>query len=84
RDNQRNDALYRKVIASPDDHKGFILRDDLLWRQENDHDVICVPKDARIGQRRAIEIIISDAHKVLGHLGRERTAKYIRSSYWWP
>ena len=30
------------------------------------------------------EIILSQAHQVLGHLGPQKTSEYVHCYYWWP
>jgi hypothetical protein len=45
--------------------------------------VLCVPPVV-IKKRRLTEIIIAQAHEVLGHFGPQKTAEYVRRHYWWP
>jgi hypothetical protein len=46
--------------------------------------VLCVPHNAEQKGRKVQEIIISDAHQTLGHMGKLRTANYIKRYCWWP
>ena len=45
--------------------------------------VLCIPLVVQ-NKRRLTEVIILQAHEVLGHFGPQKTAEYIRRHYWWP
>jgi hypothetical protein len=69
-----SDNLLRYIIESPTSRKSFRVRDGMIHRLSRlGQWVICIPSDARSGDRRLAEIIIHDAHQILGHLGRAKT-----------
>lgn len=39
---------------------------------------------SKTGGRRLTEIVIDQAHTILGHLGGQKTEEYIRRWFWWP
>lgn len=43
---------------------------------------LCIP-DIKIGNRRAREIIISQAHSILAHLGSRKAIIYLQDNVWW-
>jgi hypothetical protein len=55
----------------------------LYTRNKAGESVLCIPSFIR-KKRRMTEIIIAQAHEVLGHFGPQKTAEYIRRHYWWP
>jgi hypothetical protein len=44
--------------------------------------VLCIPSVIQ-KKRRLTEIIIAQAHEVLGHFSPQKTADYIQRYYWW-
>ncbi|KIJ40536.1 hypothetical protein M422DRAFT_256510 [Sphaerobolus stellatus SS14] len=81
RNNYVNDNLLSKVVADVSVHKQFAMCDKLLFtKNQLGRDVLCIPEDAFQKGRRLVEIIIDQAHKIIGHFGAYKTAKYIRRS----
>jgi len=79
-----SDALFQKILGKPMEFRGFTLKDGFLYSRNRDGiEVLCVPRTMH-GRRRITEILISEAHQVLGHLGSRKTVEYIRRAYWWP
>jgi Integrase zinc binding domain len=79
------DAMFSKIMAHPDAHKKFGIRDGLIWtKNQLRHDVVCVPRNVFHGGRRMIEIILDHAHQTVGHYSQLKTLNYIRRAYWWP
>jgi hypothetical protein len=82
RNNYVNDNLLVKVVADVSAHKQFAKRDKLLFtKNQLGRDVLCIPEDAFQRGRRLVEIIIDQAHKIIGHFGAYKTAKYLRKAY---
>ena len=72
------DTICAKIIAQPDVHPMFGIREGLIWtKNQLKHDVICIPWDAFQRGRRLIEMIINHAHKTIGHYGQWKTLNYI-------
>jgi hypothetical protein len=81
-----SDTFFMKIMEQPDHYSNlFTVVDDglLLTKNHAGEQVICVPSSFFKG-RRAREIIIDHAHTILGHKASQRTAEYVRRSYWWP
>jgi hypothetical protein len=84
KDAYAKDPLCAKVLENVGHHKNFEVSDGLLYtRNRADESVLCIPSVIQ-GKRRLTEIIIAQAHEVLGHFGPQKTADYIRRHYWWP
>jgi hypothetical protein len=72
-----------KVSKHPDHHKNFEFHNGLIYTKNcTGQDVLCVPSVVK-NKQRLTEIVIAQAHEVLGHLGPQKTADYIRRFYWW-
>ena len=81
----RKDAILSKVLKAPREHPRFGVRDNLIWTKNPYRcNVICTPREVFLKGRRLIEIIIDQAHQVVGHFNHLKTSNYIRRSYWWP
>jgi Integrase zinc binding domain len=84
-DAYHKDAMFSKIMAHPDAHKKFGIRDGLIWtKNQLRRDIVCVPRNVFHGGRRMIEIIIDHAHQTVGHYSQLKTLNYIRRAYWWP
>lgn len=84
REGYTKDLVFSKVIGAIDEHKGFQLRDGLLWsRNRAGVEVLCIPR-VQYGKRALISLVIDQAHTTLGHYGHRKTADYVRRWYWWP
>ena len=80
----RNDPLFSKVLDNVGHHKNFEVVSDLLYTcNRADASVLCVPSAVH-NKRRITEVVISQAHEVLGHFGPQKTVDYVRRHYWWP
>src|SRR5207302_4952832 len=78
------DPLCSKVLENIGHHERFEIIDGLLYTHNRVNDsVLCIPSIIQ-KKRRLTEIIIAQAHEVLGHFGPQKTADYIRRYYWWP
>jgi len=78
------DPLLSKVLGNVAHHKSFEIIKDLIYTQNRAGDsVLCIPSIIQ-KKRRLTEVIIAQAHEVLGHFGPQKTVEYIRRHYWWP
>jgi Integrase zinc binding domain len=78
------DAMFSKIMAHPDAHMKFGIRDGLIWTKNQLRcDVVCIPRNVFHGGRRMIEIIIDHAYQTVGHYSQLKTSNYIRRAYWW-
>jgi len=80
----QKDPLFSKVLDNIGHHKNFEVLSDLLYtRNRADASVLCVPSVVH-DKQQITKVVISQAHKVLGHYGPQKTADYVRRHYWWP
>jgi len=78
------DLLLSKVLENVTHHKNFEITEDLIYTHNCAGDsVLCIPSIVQ-KKRRLTEVIIAQAHKVLGHFGPQKTVDYICCYYWWP
>jgi hypothetical protein len=78
------DKLFMKIVTQPDHYPKFQLRDGLLYSNNAQGvEVLMVPRTL-YGKRSIPEVLIDEAHRVLGHLGASKTLKYICQEFWWP
>ena len=80
----QNDLLFSKVLNNVGHHKNFEVLCDLLYtHNRTDASVLCIPSIVH-DKRWITEVMISQAHTVLGHFGPQKTADYVQHHYWWP
>ena len=77
-----NDPFYEKIIKKPDEFWNFEVDNGLVYLKEKESKVLCIPK-VIIRGRSAREIVISEAHSMLAHLGASKTLDYLRDHVWW-
>jgi hypothetical protein len=79
-----HDHLFTKVLGNIRHHKTFELVDSLLYTHNRENaTVLCIPSTIH-NKRCLTEVIIVQAHEVLGHFGPQKTTEYICWYYWWP
>jgi len=78
----KDDPFYEKIIKSPKEFRNFEVENDLIYLKEKESKVLCIPK-VIIKGRSAREIVISEAHSMLAHLGASKTLDYLRDQVWW-
>ena len=62
-------------MTNPDEFTNFIVRDGLIFILEG-MDRVAVP-DVQVNNQKVREILISQAHSILAHLGDEKTVTYL-------
>ncbi|PBL04605.1 hypothetical protein ARMGADRAFT_855623, partial [Armillaria gallica] len=79
-----SDPLFRKVLDHPDQFKNFEWdqTSKLLHLKKEEFGVLCIPR-ILINGRSAQEIVISEAHSMLAHLGSSKTLEYLCQHIWW-
>jgi hypothetical protein len=77
------DAFFKTVLEKPEDYRNFRVKDGLLYLQEKEKPLLCIPKILVQG-RSAREIVIAEGHSLLAHLGPSKTLGYLRDHVWWP
>lgn len=82
RNKYNDDVFFKRMISSPNEFKNFSVEDGLIYLKENTNKVLCIPRTIIQG-RNAREIVITEAHSLLAHLGPNKTLSYLRSHVWW-
>ena len=79
------DPVFAKILVHLDAHQQFGVREGLIWtKNQMGQDIVCLPWKAFLRDRRLVEIIIDQAHTMIGHFGQSATTRYIQRYYWWP
>ncbi len=82
--NYSKDPTFAKILEAPKSHKNFVVQNGLIYlKEEGDQEVLGVPDHVIIDGRNLREIIISEAHSLLAHLGTSKTCAYLRDHIWW-
>ncbi|KAF9471026.1 hypothetical protein BDN70DRAFT_766341, partial [Pholiota conissans] len=76
------DPFLKRIADAPQDFKNFEIEDGLIYIRENGSKLLCIPQIIVQG-RSAREIVISEAHSLLAHLGVTKTLAYLRAQVWW-
>ena len=76
------DPAFQVILQKPGDFRNFEIKDQLIYLKESDRKVLCIPK-VLIQGHSAREIVISEAHLLLAHLGASKTLDYLRDHVWW-
>jgi hypothetical protein len=78
----REDLMFRSIIDKPKEYRNFEVNNDLVYLKLDGKCLLCIPKII-VNGRNIHEIIISEAHSVLAHLGANKTLNYLRDHVWW-
>jgi len=70
------DPTFQAILQKPGDFRNFEVLDQLIYLKEAEKKVLCIPK-VLIQGRSAREIVISEAHSLLAHLGASKTLDYL-------
>ncbi len=82
--NYLKDPTFAKILEAPTSHKNFVVQNELIYlKEEGDQEVLGIPDHVVIDGRNLCEIIISEAHSLLAHLGTSKTCAYLRDHVWW-
>jgi hypothetical protein len=71
------DPAFQAILAKPNDFRNFEVKEQLVYLKKAGKTVLCIPK-VMIQGRSAREIVISEAHSILAHLGASKTLDYLR------
>jgi len=77
-----DDPLFKVIIDNPQEHRNFLVEKDLVYLKNQERKLLCVP-NVLIHGRNAREIVLSEAHSLLAHLGANKTLNYLRDHLWW-
>jgi len=73
---------FELILKKPKEYCNFEVENGLIYLKEKESQLICIPK-VLINGRSAREIVISEAHSLLAHLGASKTLDYLRDQCWW-
>jgi hypothetical protein len=77
------DPAFRAILDRPADFRNFEVEEHLVYLIKGPgKKVLCIPK-ILIQGRSARELVISEAHSMLAHLGASKTLDYLRDHVWW-
>ena len=74
--------MFQAILDKPNEFRKFEVNNQLIYIKDKDRQVLCVPK-VLIQGRSARELVISEAHSMLAHLGARKTLDYLRDNVWW-
>ena len=72
------DPVFGKLLKDLKNYKNFCERDELLYLKDKGQEMLCVP-DIVVNGRSVREVIISQAHSLLAHLGPHITLGMLRA-----
>lgn len=78
-----NDTTFAKILEEPKHFKNFKIHEGLIYLLDKDRELLCIPDKAIVEGRTIREIVISEAHSLLAHLGPAKTVSYLRDHVWW-
>ena len=76
------DPVFQAILQRPSDFWNFKVMDQLIYLRESEQKVLCIPKVLIQGWSTQ-EIVISEAHSLLTHLGAAKTLDYLQDHVWW-
>jgi hypothetical protein len=82
RDQYSKDPFFKNIMAKPCEFKNFVVSDGLLYIRTDGKKLLCIPNVVIKGNATR-EIVISEAHSLLAHLGTRKTLTYLRDHVWW-
>src|SRR5437016_453010 len=82
RNQYSKDPFFKNIIETPHQFKNFVETDGLIYLRSDGKKLLCIPKIIIEGNS-AREIVISEAHSLLAHLGAHKTLTYLRDHVWW-
>jgi hypothetical protein len=77
-----NDSVFRRVLENPKHFKNFEVSEGLIFLRQNGVKLLCIP-NVTIKGHNVRELVISEAHSLLAHLGPQKTVAYLRDHVWW-
>ena len=82
RNQYSQDSFFKHLIEKPQQFKNFVVINGLMYLRSGGRNLLCIPK-VLIKGNSAREIVISEAHSLLAHLGTHKTLTYLRDQVWW-
>lgn len=76
------DSFFKVILENPKHYKNFVEENRLMYLKLNDRNLLCIPT-LYVQGRNICEIVISEAHSLLAHLGASKTIAYLQDNMWW-
>ncbi|TEB28907.1 hypothetical protein FA13DRAFT_1632710, partial [Coprinellus micaceus] len=76
------DGFFKTIIDRPKEYRNFRVEGGYIYQQDENRRALCIPRIVMDG-RSIREMVISEAHSVLAHLGARKTIAYLRDHVWW-
>jgi hypothetical protein len=76
------DPFFRSILEKPTEFRNFEVSEELVYLKDDHRRLLCIPKILVQG-RSAREVVISEAHSMLAHLGASKNLDYLREYVWW-
>ena len=76
------DSVFRCVLENPKHFKNFEVSKGLIFLRQNGFKLLCIP-NIKIDDHNVCELVISEAHSLLAHLGAQKTTAYLQDHVWW-
>lgn len=76
------DTLLRKILHSPQEYHNFEVINGLVYLKNHRRQILCIPDSVIVDRQSIKEIIISEAHSLLAHLGSQKTQTYLKDHVW--
>jgi hypothetical protein len=80
-----DDPVLRHVVSNPSNRDNFQTHDGVVQMLNHFRMwVACIPSQAVHDGCHLVELLLDQAHSLLGHLGRAKTQAYLANFVWWP
>jgi len=76
------DPLFESILKKPSEYRNFKVENGLVYLKEKGSRLLCIPK-VLIDGHSDREIVISEAHSLLAHLGASKMLDYLQDQCWW-
>ena len=76
------DPAFKPILNRPNDFRNFEVDGQLVYMKAENNKLLCIPK-IMIQGCGVREVVISEAHSMLAHLGASKTIDYLRDHVWW-
>ncbi|THU91280.1 hypothetical protein K435DRAFT_608375, partial [Dendrothele bispora CBS 962.96] len=78
------DPLIQSIILKPKEHRNFVVENNLVYLKRGNGELsLCIPPNTLLNGTSLRELLISEAHSLLAHLGYAKTSAYLRDNVWW-
>jgi len=75
------DSMFKAILDKPLDYRNFVVKNGIIFLKSEKSKLLCIPK-VLIDGRSTREIVISEAHLILMHLGASKTLDYLQDHVW--